>query len=188
MTKTISAAEADALVGGRWFTGYTKTVALVEQPITVKSFDAEARAEAAGNPEYIIFNAGLTVTGLLDLSSDVHSIFVVRNTLHAKQIILGDAVLAVLGRIVATDFVFGGRTEGVLEIAGAQIERDRDAIADAITAPAVALFDRNTRGWLLRDHSSTLTENELVAETSDDDGVQAGLIKKRLLAGKKIFR
>ncbi len=178
--KTLSPVDADRLVGGTWFAGYTNTVQLVEEPVTLARFDGDSRG---GDAEYIIFNRGLNVTGTLDLSEIYRSIIVVRGTLKARQIILGDAVL-VADRVHASELVYGPMTEGIFQVAGMQIESDPEDVATAIDAPVVALYDRNQREWLLRRNG---VPAELAGDLVDDGDVDASAMKKRLFAGKSIF-
>ena len=178
---TITSAAADELVGGAWFTGHTKTVQLIDGPATVNTFDGDSRG---GDAEYLVFNHGLTVTGTLDLSAIDRSIIVVRGTLKAKRIILGDAVLVVEKAIQAAELMFGPMTEGIFSLAGMQIESDPEDLATAILAPSVALYDRKQREWLLRKNG---VPAQLASDLVDDGEVDPRAVKQRLLAGKSIF-
>src|SRR5262245_6202005 len=122
--RKVAAKEADQLVGKDWFDGYAKSVDVHDEAVTVDQLDAEARAEALGNTEYVVFSRDLTVTGTLDLARDVHSIFVVLGNLTARRVILGDAVLVVRGRLRASEFLLGPPGEGVFELGTEQIESD----------------------------------------------------------------
>jgi hypothetical protein len=178
---TITSAAADELVGGTWFTGHTQTVQLIDSPATVNTFDGDSRG---GDAEYLVFNRGLTVTGTFDLSAIGRSIIVVRGTLKAKRIILGDAVLVVEKAVQAAELMFGPMTEGIFSLAGMQIESDPEDLATAILAPSVALYDRKQREWLLRKNG---VPAELAGDLVDDGEVDQRAVKQRLLAGKSIF-
>ncbi len=178
---TLSASEADKRVGDKWFTGYTNAVQLIDGPATVMTFDGASRG---GDAEYLLFDQGLTVTGTLDLSSIYRSIIVVRGTLKAKRIILGDAVLVVEKAVRASELVFGPMTEGIFALAGLQIESDPEDLATAVDAPVVALYDRNQREWLVRRNG---VPAELATDLIDDGEVDASALRKRVLAGASIF-
>ncbi|GEM_PF-2816350 len=178
---TLSATDADKLVGDKWFTGHTNAVQLIDGPATVTTFDGASRG---GDAEYLIFDRGLTVTGTLDLSAVYRSIIVVRGTLKAKRIILGDAVLVVEKAVHASELVFGPMTEGIFALAGMQIESDPEDLATAIDAPIVALYDRNQREWLLRKNG---VPAELATDLVDDGEVDASVLRNRLFAGTSIF-
>ncbi|CAN5179994.1 hypothetical protein BH11MYX1_BH11MYX1_23030 [soil metagenome] len=178
---TITPAAADELAGGKWFTGYTNAVQLIDGPATVTAFDGDSRG---GDAEYLVFDKGRTITGTLDLSGLCPSIIVVRGTLKAKRIVLGDAVLVVEKAVQASELIFGPMTEGVFSLAGMQIESDPEDLATAISAPIVALYDRKQREWLLRKNG---VPAELAADLVDDGEVDASAVKQRLLAGRSIF-
>ncbi|MCT2546952.1 MULTISPECIES: hypothetical protein [Streptomyces] len=114
MLVKISAAQADELMGGPWFDGYTKDVDMHQELVTVDDFDVEARAVAHDDTGMVLFGGGLTVLGTLDLSSDVHSIFAVRGVLRARRLILGDALLVVQGTVELDEWLFGPENEGRL--------------------------------------------------------------------------
>jgi hypothetical protein len=63
---TIAASRADEIAGGPWFTGYAERVDLYDDLCTVDDFDADARADLLGHPEYAVFGGGLDVAELLD--------------------------------------------------------------------------------------------------------------------------
>jgi len=178
---TLSATDADKRVGDKWFTRHTNAVQLIDGPATVTTFDGASRG---GDAEYLLFDQGLTVTGTLDLSEIHRSIIVVRGTLKAKRIILGDAVLVVERAVHASELVFGPLTEGVFALAGMQIESDPEDLATAIDAPIVALYDRNQREWLLRKNG---VPAELATDLVDGGDVDASALRQRLLAGTSIF-
>jgi hypothetical protein len=177
----ISPVEADQRVGNSWFSGYANAVELVAEPVVV------AQRPPADGAEYVIYDRGLTVKGTLDLGSDVHSIIVVRGTLAAKRVILGDAVLVVTERVIARDWVFGPRNEGLFDVGGHQIEGNAERLLAAIDAPVVAIFDRNRREFALRDRGAARTAADLVPDVLDMDEVDQRKLRDRLVAGKPVF-
>jgi hypothetical protein len=183
----ITAGRADELIGGSWFDGYTSDVDLHEEPVTVDEFDAEARAEELDDTEYAVFNGGLTVRGTLDLAREVHSIYVVRGPLRARRMMLGDAVLVVDGPVDVDEWLFGGRTEGIFEVAGQQIESDRVGMLAHIRSPTVALFDRGRQEFVLYEHGRPRETEHLVPDVLDDDEVDPDRLRARLLAGRPVF-
>jgi hypothetical protein len=180
-TSSLAPAAADKRAGGKWFTGYTNRVQLIDEPTTLASFDETSRG---GDAEYLIFARGLTVTSALDLSRIERSIIVVLGALKAKRIILGDAVLVVEKSIEASELIYGPMSEGIFQLAGMQIETDPEDLATAISSPIVALYDRNQREWLLRQRNLPAF---FAADLMDGSEVDASAMKKRLLAGKSIF-
>jgi hypothetical protein len=186
-TVRITADRADELVGESWFAGYTAEVDLHEEAVVVDEFDAEARAEERRDTEFAIFDAGLTVRGTLTLSRDVHSIYAVRGALRVGRLILGDAVLVVDGRVTADEWVFGGQTEGIFEVAGDQVESDRDGLLTHISAPLVVLFDRGRYEYVLREHGRPREVGHLVPDVFEDDELDPGRLLARIRAGEPVF-
>jgi hypothetical protein len=184
----ITADRADDLVGESWFDGYTTEVTLYEEPVTLDEFDAEARAEERSDTEFAIFNGGLTVRGTLTLSRDVHSIYVVRGVLRVRRLVLGDAVLVVDGQVTADEWVFGSRTEGIFEVAGEQVESDRDRLFAHVSAPLVVLFDRGRYEYVLREHGQPREVEHLVPDVFEDGELDAGRLLARIRAGEPVFR
>lgn len=184
----VTAAQAEDMVGEGWFVGYTDEVELHDEHVAVDAFDAEARAEERGGPEFVVFGGGLSVSGTLDLSSDVHSIVAVRGELRAARLILGDAVLVVRGKVDVGEWLFGPRTEGIFDVAGAQIESDQSALLGRTHAPVIAIFDRNRAEFVLRDRGEPRQTGDLTPEILDDDEVDENTLRQRLLAGEPIFR
>jgi hypothetical protein len=176
----ISAAQADEMVGGAWFAGYTDGVDLHDGPVTVDGFDAGARADALGRSEYAVFGAGLVVDGTMSLDADpCRSIYVVRGPLHARRIILGDAVLVVQGDVDVDEWLFGAGNEGVFEVLG------------HIRAPLTVLYDRGRGRFVLRERGEARAVGDLLPALLDDDtwhGVNEKLLRERVCAGAPIFR
>jgi hypothetical protein len=180
---TLTAAEADQRIGARWFQGYTKLVTVIDEACTLDDFDVDARGL-----EYVLFERGLVVTGTLSLGSDVHSIIVVTGPLHVQRLILGDAAFVVTERVEASELVFGRPNEGVFEVAGHQIEGDRDGFLAAIETPVLVIFDRGKREYMLRERNVERTAADLVDDVLDGDDPSTKLLAERLLAGAPIFR
>lgn len=180
---TLTAAEADHRIGARWFQGYAKHVNVIEEACTLDEFDVDVRGA-----EYVLFERGLVVTGTLALGSDVHSIIVVVGTLHVRRLILGDAAFVVTERVEASELVFGRPNEGVFEVAGHQLEGDRDGFLAAIEAPVLAMFDRDQREYTLRDRGVERTAADLVDDVLDGDDPSTKLLANRLLSGAPVFR
>ncbi|GAA0430215.1 hypothetical protein Aca07nite_38910 [Actinoplanes capillaceus] len=192
----ISAPQADELTGNSWFSGHTDGVELHEAPVTVDEFDAEARCEERDELETAVFGGGLTVAGTLDLGTDVHAIYVVRGTLRARRLILGDAVLVVDGAVEVDEWLFGGVTEGLFEVAGHQAESPTgpNALLAHVRGPVVALYDRARREFVLREGGSPRTVADLVPQVRDglDPDLReeisiAANLRARLIAGGPIF-
>jgi hypothetical protein len=186
--RKVGAKEADALVGKDWFDGYAKSVDVHDESVTLDELDAEARAEALGRPEYVVFARDLTVTGTLNLCSDVHSIFVVLGTLTVRRLILGDAVLVVRGKLRATEWVLGPPSEGLLDLGSEQMESDPEAVLARIDSPLVVLFDRSRREYTLRERGRMRSEQELGPDLLDDGDVLHRLLRERVIRGESIFR
>ncbi|MFE7044071.1 hypothetical protein ACFU9X_32965 [Streptomyces atratus] len=194
----ISAAQADELMGGPWFEGYTEFVDMYEKPVTVEDFDAEARAEANDDTEMVLFGGGLTVRDTLDLSSEVHSVIAVQGSLRARRLILGDAVLVVRGTVELDEWLFGEENEGLFAINDKQIESpDRDALFADLRAPVVAAFDRLRGEFVLREHGEPRTAGqllpEILADADADPPERRGLrmgrcLRERLVGGQLVFR
>jgi hypothetical protein len=138
-------------------------------------------------PEFVVFGGGLSVGGTLDLGSDVHSIVAVCGELRAARLILGDAVLVVQGKVDVGEWLFGPRTEGIFDVAGAQIESDQAPLART-HAPVIAIFDRNRAEFVLRDRGDPRQIGDLAPEVLYDDEIDGKAVRERLLAGESIFR
>jgi hypothetical protein len=127
--RTLSAAEADLMIGRTWFSDVTTRVTVHDEPVRVDTFDAEARTAAAGDSEMVMFVHSLTVEGTLRLGA-AHSVYVVLGELRCGRIELGDATLAASGPVIATDYVFAPRSKGVFAVGP-------DATTDDATTPAL---------------------------------------------------
>ncbi|MFJ9243697.1 hypothetical protein [Streptomyces sp. NPDC101776] len=192
----ISAAQADTLLDGAWFDGYTKVVDVYDELVTVDDFDAAARAVAHGGTEMVLFGNGLTVLGTLDLSDGVHSIFAVQGVLRARHLILGDALLVVQGTVELDEWLFGPESEGLFAVGNRQIEgADQDAMLANVRAPVIALFDRNRREFVLREHGERRETAQLTPELLDgldpDESPELILgdrLRAHLLDGQPVFR
>lgn len=128
--RSISAAEADLMVGRTWFSDHTTTVVVHDATVKMDAFDAKQRAQANGEAEMVLFVHGLTVAGTMSLASDVPSVYVVLGELRVGRLELGDAVLAASGPVVADDYVFAPRSNGVFAVGA-------DATTDDATTPAL---------------------------------------------------
>lgn len=109
---TLTPGQADRRAKGRWFTGYTRRVELAAGGLRVGSFDVAKRERAKGAAEYLLIDGDLIVDGVLRLGRDTRSIYVVTGDLSAKQVVRGDAVLVVLGKMNAP--VTGIAREGII--------------------------------------------------------------------------
>ena len=178
---TLTAAEADALIPGEWFGGYCKQVELVENARTLDDLRTD-------DAIYVLYNNGLTATGTIDLR-DTRSIIVVRGTLRAKRVILGDAVLVVTERVIADEIV-GASNEGLFEVGGHQVEGDQDGLLAALETRLVAILNRSTCAYVIRDGDRMRSFADLVPELRDEDKRhevnERGLIDS-ILAGRPIF-
>jgi hypothetical protein len=193
----ISAAQADELMDGPWFSGYTKFVDMYEEPVSVDDFDVETRWKAHGDTEMVVFGGGLTVQGTLDLGSDVHSFFAVQGVLRARRLILGDAVLVVRGTVEVDEWLLGEENEGLFAINNRQIESsDRDAMFADLRAPVFAVLERGSDEFVLRENGEPRTLSQLVPELRDaadaDPDVRSELLlgealRERLLRGQPVF-
>ncbi|MBG0818528.1 hypothetical protein [Planomonospora sp. ID82291] len=184
----ITPGRADELLGRNWFTGYTDEVELYEEPVTVDGFDAGTRAEERDDTEFAVFGGGLTVRGTLDLGREVHSVYVVRGTLRAARVILGDAVLAVTDAVDVGEWLFGPRTEGVFDVAGDQVEPDPRALLGRVRAPLIAMFDRDRGTFVLREQGEPRKISDLAADVFDGDAVDQERLRERLCSGRPVFR
>jgi hypothetical protein len=192
------AAQADELVGGRWFDGYTEDVDVHQELVTVDEFDVEARADAHEDTEMVLFGGGLNVLGTLDLGSSVHSIFAVRGVLRARRMILGDAILVVQGRVEVGEWLFGPENEGIFSVNDRQIESpDGDAMLADIRAPVIVMLERGRRELVLRENGEPRGTAQLAAEVFDgvclDPDWSPWLalgdrLRERLLSGRPVFR
>jgi hypothetical protein len=191
---TIAAGRADEIAGGSWFTGYAEHVDLYDGLYPVDDFDADARAARLRHPEHALFGGGLDVRGTLNLADGgYHSIYVVRGSLHARRMNLGDAVLVVQGDIEVDEWLFGGTNEGVFEVRSNMFmwPGDADDMLRHIRAPLVAVLTKYGDGIVLRDRGVARDVNELLPELLDDDrrdGVNEELLRERVLGGAQIFR
>lgn len=185
--RMVTAAQAEDMVGEGWFVGYTDEVEFHEEHVAVDGFDAEARAEARGGPEFVVYGGGLSVNGTLDLGSDVHSIVAVRGELRTTRLILGDAVLVVQDKVDIGEWLFGPNTEGIFDVADEQIESDQHALLARIHAPVIAIFDRNSSEFVLRERGEPRGIGDLVPEVLNDDEVDEHALRQRLVAGEPIF-
>ncbi|WP_216915277.1 hypothetical protein [Nocardia noduli] len=192
----ITAARADELLGSSWFSDYTAEVDLHEEPVVHDEFDVEARCEALEDTESVLFGAGLTVHGTLDLAVDVHSIYAVRGTLRARRLILGDAVLVVDGTVEVDEWLFGGDTRGVFEVGGLQVESEEghDALFAKVATPTAVLLDRARGELVLRQNGEPRQTGHLVAPALDDldpdyrpELLIGARLRELLIAGRPIF-
>lgn len=185
--KVITAAEADGLVGAPWFEGYTNTVEVFDDPVTLDSFDAEARAEAGRGSEYLVFAAGLDVQGTLDLRRYVQSIIVVLGTLRARRIVLGDAVLVVTERVEVSEWLLGVETEGLFEVGRAQIEESGEDLVARISAPFLALYDRSRGDFWLCERGQAIDVEKLHTSVRDGEQLDADRLRARLEQGLPVL-
>lgn len=128
--RSISAAEADLMIGRSWFTDHTTTVTVHDAPVSMESFDAELRAKAAGEAEMVLFVHGLRVTGTMRMGADTPSVYVVLGELRVGRLELGDAMLAASGPVIADHYVHLPRSRGVFAVGA-------DATTDDATTPAL---------------------------------------------------
>lgn len=128
--RSISAAEADLMIGRSWFTDHTTTVTVFDAPVSMESFDAELRAAAAGGAEMALFVHGLRVSGTMRMGADTPSVYVVLGELRVGRLELGDAMLAASGPVIAEQYVHLPRTRGVFAVGA-------DATTDDATTPAL---------------------------------------------------
>lgn len=192
---TRTAAVADALLRhGPWFENYTDSVLVFDTRVELPSLNAEARYQENEDAEYVLYGAGLEVSGSIDMAEDVHSIYVAKGLVSARQLILGDAVFVVEGRLVVSDWLFVPATQGVFEINGLQVEGgDTLNLAEAVECPAMVFFSREDgryaffarKGDNVVRKSETDLHPELHAalpELSDN------AIRAHLEAGRSLFR
>jgi hypothetical protein len=194
----ISAAQADELIGGPWFDGYTKDVDMHEEPVTVDDFDVEARWAAHDDTEMVLIGGGLTVLCTLDLSSDIHSIFAVRGVLRARRLMLGDAKLVVQGTVELDEWLFGPESQGLFAINDLQTEASgQDAMLANVRAPVIAMLDRESCEFVLREHGEPRETGQPAPEVLDGadldpDGcpepVLGDRLRERLLSGQPVLR
>jgi hypothetical protein len=187
---SIPADQADAELSRPWFSDYTDEVVVHNASVSLPTFDAEARYEENDDTEYVLFARGLGVTGLLTLGEHTHSIYAVLDSLRAKQLILGDAVLVVEGTVSVEDWVLLPEGEGLFEVNGHQIEGgDPAEFARQIDCPTMALYSREESEYLFfaKENGSHVqkTRDDLVAELAEADDEQ---IAEHLKAGKPLFR
>jgi hypothetical protein len=195
-TTTLSPAEANALLGKEWFSStYTDEVALIEGNLEWKSEHYTMSGVESGN-EYYIVKGDVNVRGELDLGGPMEggrSVIVIDGNLSAGRIILGDAVMMVTGTVTAREWIFGAETEGIFEVAGAQIEGSETEHAKYwahLNAPIISIFNRKTwKTELLIDGVKRNVE-ELPFELEDNGrwrNVNDNEIRARLEAGKPLF-
>jgi len=201
----ITAGQADEMVGRGWFVGYTPEVDLHEGLVTVDEFDADARADALRSSEYAVFGGGLAVRGTMNLDADpCRSIYVVQEVLHARRLILGDAVLDVQGVVEVDEWLFGSQTEGLFEVMGRSIDSpgDADVMLEHVRAPLLVLYDRNRGTFVLRERGEPRDVTDLLPDLLDDDEwssvgvfdtvaelrVNDKLLRERLCDGAPVFR
>jgi hypothetical protein len=151
--RSLSPEEADLMIGRIWYSDQEAKgpVQVHDERVTVPEFDAEKRAAENGGPERVLFVHDLKVEGTLRLGKATGSIYVVLGNIHAGRIELGDAVLAVSGRVTADDYVHAPRTEGGNFAVGSDATSD-DATIPAlppVSAPIVVWFDPRRRADLV---------------------------------------
>lgn len=127
--RTLSAAEADLMIGRTWFSDHTTEVKVHDEAVRLPEFDAEARVAAAGDTEMVLFVHGLTVEGTMRLTAP-NAIYVVLGELKANRLELGDSWLVVSGPVNVGEYVHAPRSQGVFAVGA-------DATTEDATTPAL---------------------------------------------------
>lgn len=123
--RTVTAEEANVMIGRTWFEGEPATVLVHDAPVALPALDAAGRA-----PERAIYVHGLQVAETANFADAPQSVYVILGDLTAKRLEHGSATLAVSGRIVAEDYVFAPHGTGPLAVGG-------DVSSDEATSPAL---------------------------------------------------
>jgi hypothetical protein len=144
--RTLSAEEADLMIGRTWFSDQPGDVVVHDEIVRVPELDAGSRANGSA-PERVLFVHGLEVEGTLRVGT---GIYVVLGAVHAKRIELGDGVLAVSGKVSADEYVHAPRTQGMFAV-GSDATSDDATIPSLppVQAPIVVWFDPRRRADLV---------------------------------------
>jgi hypothetical protein len=163
---------------------------LMEQKITLASFDGEQQGDESGGPEFVVFDQGLSVKGAMRLGNH-HSIYVVLGDLEAGSIETGDAVLYVSGKVKASRYLLNFNNEGIFQIGGTQ------KLSAAISCPLIFWHDRTKRETILQRDGSTVVgaasisaqlKDVYVEIDMDEPVLKTRLICEALRKGKTIFK
>ena len=144
--RTLSAEEADLMIGRTWFSDQPGDVIVHDEIVRVPELDGESRANGSG-PERVLYVHGLEVEGTLRVGK---GIYVVLGALHAKRIELGDGVLAVSGKVSADEYLHAPRTQGTFAV-GSDATSDDATVPSLppVQAPIVVWFDPRRRADLV---------------------------------------
>lgn len=155
--RTVAPEEADLMIGRSWFSEQRTPVLVIDEAAAFESFDAAARAQANG-AERVLFVHGLKVSGAVTLAGAKDCTYVVLGDLHVGRLELGDATLAVSGRIVADQFVWAPGGVGMLALGGDATSEDATApVLPPVLAPIVVWFDpRRSTDVIYAAHDKTL--------------------------------